>query len=247
MKTSATIPWARLLAESGAIIGSILLAFAIDAWWEDRKEARYEQIALAGLQEEYKLHHTDISAQIGFHELLMFGIAQLMQACQAGSYLSETVPIDDAIYASLVPVTTDLGSSVRDSLISAGQIEIISDITLRNALSDWDRVVDEVVDGQLYSSDLVRDHLLPHYMRLGISLAHGERDKNGSPWPLPTQATPTDSPQVRNLFSDEAYCVTLEHRYGQMSHTLDEYGLLLESIEAILRLIEESLRASAPS
>ena len=65
----------RLLAESAAIISSILLAFAIDAWWEDRKDAGYEQTALTGLQEEFKRHNTDIKAQIGFHELLMSGVA----------------------------------------------------------------------------------------------------------------------------------------------------------------------------
>jgi hypothetical protein len=30
------IPWKRLLAEGAAIVASILLAFAIDAWWQDR-------------------------------------------------------------------------------------------------------------------------------------------------------------------------------------------------------------------
>ena len=166
-----------------------------------------------------------------------------MQSCQAGSYVSKSVPFDDAIYASMVPVTTDLGSSVSDSLISAGRLEIISDTRLRNALSGWDRVVDEVVDGQLYSSDLVRDHLFPHYMRLGIHLAHGEHDKNGSPWPLPTQATQTDSEKVRNLFGDEAYCVTLEHRYSHMSqYTRRNTGTYWSPIEAIQLLIEESLQ-----
>lgn len=32
------IPWKRLLAEGAAIVASILLAFAIDAWWQDRSD-----------------------------------------------------------------------------------------------------------------------------------------------------------------------------------------------------------------
>jgi hypothetical protein len=31
------IPWVRILAESVAIVASILLAFAVDAWWADRQ------------------------------------------------------------------------------------------------------------------------------------------------------------------------------------------------------------------
>ncbi len=32
------IPWKRILVEAAAIVASILLAFAIDAWWETRRE-----------------------------------------------------------------------------------------------------------------------------------------------------------------------------------------------------------------
>ncbi|MGB5165798.1 MAG: hypothetical protein WBN61_11105 [Woeseiaceae bacterium] len=32
------MPWGRLAVEAAAIVGSILLAFAIDAWWHGRKD-----------------------------------------------------------------------------------------------------------------------------------------------------------------------------------------------------------------
>ena len=35
------IQWKRTSAEGFAIVISILLAFWIDTWWEDRKEARF--------------------------------------------------------------------------------------------------------------------------------------------------------------------------------------------------------------
>jgi hypothetical protein len=33
-----SIPWPRILAEGGAIVVSILLAFGIQAWWEGAQE-----------------------------------------------------------------------------------------------------------------------------------------------------------------------------------------------------------------
>jgi len=33
------IPWPRVLVEGAVIVGSILLAFGIEAWWDDRGEA----------------------------------------------------------------------------------------------------------------------------------------------------------------------------------------------------------------
>jgi hypothetical protein len=38
MNNTREVPWKRLLAEGAAIVVSILLAFAIDAWWQDRSD-----------------------------------------------------------------------------------------------------------------------------------------------------------------------------------------------------------------
>jgi hypothetical protein len=38
MNNLREVPWKRLLVEGAAIVASILLAFAIDAWWEDRSD-----------------------------------------------------------------------------------------------------------------------------------------------------------------------------------------------------------------
>lgn len=245
MKLGNSVPWPRLLAESVAIVGSILLAFAIDAWWEERKQRNYEEQVLLGLGKEYALHHSSVTLQIDFHESLMMSVTQLMRACSTGRYDDTEVSLDYAIFDSLVPVTTDLGSGVRDSLINAGQIDVLQNVELRRALSDWDSVVDEVVDGQLFSSELVKDHLLPFYKQYGVSLAAGEKHANKTPWPLPV--TPLSAETLSDLFANRAYCTTLQFRYGHMSHTLDEYGYLLGAIEEIQALVELSQKARASS
>ena len=47
------IPWTRLIAESIAIVGSILLAFAIDAWWDKLQDTAEERRILVGLSDEF--------------------------------------------------------------------------------------------------------------------------------------------------------------------------------------------------
>ena len=41
-------------AESVAIVSSILLAFAIEAWWQDRNELAIEQRSLSALLAEFE-------------------------------------------------------------------------------------------------------------------------------------------------------------------------------------------------
>ena len=47
MTNTEKIPWKRLSVEAAAIVGSILLAFAIDAWWEDRNQ-HIEEVEILG-------------------------------------------------------------------------------------------------------------------------------------------------------------------------------------------------------
>ena len=49
MNSNKNIPWQRLSLEATAIVMSILLAFAIDAWWDGRKEAEQRQRLLSAL------------------------------------------------------------------------------------------------------------------------------------------------------------------------------------------------------
>ena len=59
MTESPFIPWGRLVAEGAAIVISILLAFSIDAWWDNRKDIAEEREILLGLEAD------EIFAMIG--------------------------------------------------------------------------------------------------------------------------------------------------------------------------------------
>jgi hypothetical protein len=53
MPVNKNRPWSRLIAESLAIIASILVAFAIDAWWQDRQERKDERQYVSSLRQEF--------------------------------------------------------------------------------------------------------------------------------------------------------------------------------------------------
>ena len=52
MTKAQNIPWNRLVVEAAAIVVSILLAFAIDAWWDDRQQRNEEQTILKALLDD---------------------------------------------------------------------------------------------------------------------------------------------------------------------------------------------------
>ena len=50
----AQIPWLRVFVEGVVIVGSILLAFGIDAWWDGSKERADELDYLRALRSEFQ-------------------------------------------------------------------------------------------------------------------------------------------------------------------------------------------------
>ena len=53
MTETQSIAWKRLAIEATVIVGSILLAFAIDAWWEERGERQAEVVLLERLRADF--------------------------------------------------------------------------------------------------------------------------------------------------------------------------------------------------
>jgi len=56
VSNNQAIPWARLSAEAAAIVLSILVAFAIDAWWDRSQEERQLVATLETLEAEFAEH-----------------------------------------------------------------------------------------------------------------------------------------------------------------------------------------------
>ena len=54
MTETQKISWKRLAVEAAAIVASILLAFAIDAWWENRQDRADELLILRALKAEFQ-------------------------------------------------------------------------------------------------------------------------------------------------------------------------------------------------
>jgi len=55
MAITNNIQWKRISAEGAAIVVSILLAFSIQAWWDERQNIEDEQVILAALVDEFKV------------------------------------------------------------------------------------------------------------------------------------------------------------------------------------------------
>ncbi len=70
--------WRRTFVESVAIILSILLAFAIDAGWDELQERKQERAFLVALLGDFEETRTRINASIDRHERFIALAEQLL-------------------------------------------------------------------------------------------------------------------------------------------------------------------------
>jgi hypothetical protein len=58
------IPWKRLSLEATAIVVSILLAFSIDAWWNERQENVREKHQIQALITEFEGNRNHVESEL---------------------------------------------------------------------------------------------------------------------------------------------------------------------------------------
>jgi hypothetical protein len=80
MKANEKIAWKRLSVEAAAIVGSILLAFAVDAWWDNRQRDESEQVVLQALLDDLRVKRVLLADMNKFCESIIGSAETLLRA-----------------------------------------------------------------------------------------------------------------------------------------------------------------------
>ena len=140
MNETQKIPWKRMSVEAAAIVASILLAFAIQAWWEEQQEKRDEKTYLTSLRQELIRGLDSVAEHEGVHKEVLDANVALINQIQDESRTS----VESLHYMfSLLSRPTDLRlpRAVFDDLVSSGGTQLIRSDDLRIALALYGRTL----------------------------------------------------------------------------------------------------------
>ena len=242
MRDIQQIPLKRIALEGAVIVASILLAFAIDAWWDERNERVEETEVLLGLKSEFSRYRDEISESIDLFAKNRPLTAELIIATRKGSWDSEIVDIDAALNTIYDPKSHDFGGGVLAALINSGRLEIISDYDLRVMLANWSQVFGEVRDDEIRNIDFIMNHAIPYMLRWPIPQSRGmELCCPYAEWPISTVSVADNPDDLSRLLTDPEFEVLVEMRYESLAHIALEYRTALLEMDAILAAIDESL------
>lgn len=147
------IPWGRLLVEATAIVLSILLAFAIDATWDERQERRDEQEVLLALKADFTDNRAGLEQIIRIHAAASDRLARLDRMSREEVLALEVDSV--AVFIAVLgnPATFDPVRGSVDALIGAGNMRLLRDERLRQSLTGFLNSVEDAREDARYMGE----------------------------------------------------------------------------------------------
>ncbi len=171
MSDEQKVPWLRLGLEAVAIVGSILLAFAIDAWWDAATEEQRERELLESLLDDFRRSKDDLAEFTRFHTAVQASNEKLLQASiTRDEELSEKEVDRLLLDLSWWDSANHFATSTLNSVIFGGELTLIQDDEMRRDLAEWPKRIEFVQGVQRQDYDFFSGVWMP-FLRENAYLA----------------------------------------------------------------------------
>ena len=237
-----------IVLEGVAIVLSILLAFAIDASWAQRGQRVEARELLTGLQSEFEVQRSEL---VRFRDRwigVRLAAERLLELTASGA-TAEPLVMDTLLLAVLNPATFDPRTGTLEAAKGSGQLGLVGSRELRDRLSAWDGVVEEVRDNELAMREFILSTVIPYMAERGVPLPRawsllpnlgllGERGRSrGWPGGLPSDAEAMQA--YASLVRDPQFEILVAARYTWIN--VEEYDDAIAFVDELLRLIAQDL------
>ncbi len=240
MTNSQDIPWKRLAVEAAAIIGSILLAFAIDAWWAEKQERIAEREELSRLYDEFASNRERLNEWVsadGFMHRIRASslyVSKILQAAMKGG--SQTVFVLDVQIADLVrSATFEAETPVYESLVRSGRIEIVENREIVTAIAIWERSLRNAAEIEQTRRQFVNNQLLP-VLAARSNIQHVLMNRH-----VPIQLEPLDPNRMTEIHVDPLLVNLVGERFHWEALTLRTLIGIRDTADDVMSVISESL------
>ena len=229
--------WSRVLAEGAAIVASILLAFAIQAWWEGRAEESIRRATIEGLIADFELSQRSLLTFNGSNKRIDLGNAILIELLDSAAP-GATVTVPDSLLVSAVNAPVFAPSrAALDAMLATGRLGLIRDQELREALAAWLQRLDQTSAHEVLVREIVADQIVPLIGRQ-TSLAEVHDKVRG--WN--TRNRSDDFVSVdHTLRADPEIVAVLAHRKFRLGFVLTGQATLLDLQDQIIQRLHDEL------
>jgi hypothetical protein len=137
------------MAEGIAIVASILIAFALDAWWDDRQESARETALLSRLHAESEENLRRLLAARGTHEDALLASDSLFRLIAIHRGSAPPATVDSLLLRAINTRTFDPASGTLNAVLATGDLNLIRDDSIRTLVAGWPDLVTDLREEQI--------------------------------------------------------------------------------------------------
>lgn len=217
--------------EGVVIIASILVAFGLDASWANYQDTKVERRVLMELSDELKSAKTRINSSIVELETVIKASSDLVEFLGKDPRALSPDTTTTLVNQILTFNTLEVPTSVLDSIIASGQVRLISNNEVRDALAEWPALIFDVRENHEWHRVETDEFLVPYlakFLSIRDALIIGDGLK----------FTPgTFDYDVASMQRDPVFEGRLVWRISRQQATLNESKILLDETDRLLMLI----------
>jgi len=220
------ILWSRIIVEGAVIVASILLAFSIDAWWDNKQQHDAERVALENLLEDLKSKEELLIEMNRFSQAIVESINVLLRIGTGQQEKPSSARIDQLIGDTWWESNDALWESApMNLLVAGGNLSLITNPQLVQELGSlqvaMDRVRNHYRKDQQFHLEIMTPFIMSHTNMIQINAAMKHRPGSADEMGYPSVA-------VRST-------VSLDH--GKLLSTLEFQNLLTAKMERQLDIL----------
>jgi hypothetical protein len=224
------------LYEGIVIVASILVAFGLDATWSNYQESKVERRVLGELKEEFQSANVRIELSIIELEAVIEASLELAGTLGKDTLVLSPDGAQKLAFRILSLNTLEVPTSVVDSIIASGQVRLISNSKLRDAIAEWPAFISDVRENHEWHRVETDEYLIPYLVRY-LSIRDAVISGDG----LSALDASTFDYEVVPMQRDEVFEGRLVWRIWRQQATLTESKILLDETRKALALIDAEI------
>ncbi len=155
---------ARIASESVAIVFSILLAFWIDAWWDQRGASRDAAARLNAFADELAQTETALVEHLRVLDAQVQLAATVLG--EVSSFSGRSSRMDSLLFELGPFPETRFPTAALEDMLAAGGLGLISSSDLRRLLSEYRALLEMDQDEQRRARDHFEQEMAPFWTRI---------------------------------------------------------------------------------
>jgi hypothetical protein len=231
MSDSTPSRLSKALLDAAVIVGSILLAFAIDAAWDARSEGKLRDAFSVAIGREMTFALSEVDRVTGFHQAGLASTQALLSYDPRTPLGPTDAPAVDSLLTAVFGSTAsyDAPTGALNGLLTSGDLDLLDEPELLAELTAFPALVANLDREQRLLHETVFI-LLPHLGSMGVDQSQLEVGRD-VPWELAT------TPAYR-IVGDAQFRGIIDEIYWRYRNSLQVLGDIREGIERIQRLLD---------